>query len=165
MDDSSGSSVSIKDEQKSVEMDRSIHNDSVPRGPQQTDAHIMPETTDEPQELDVEKALEAEEEPRPLGPMDPASFPDGGAEAWLVVSGAFCCLFCSFGWINAIGEFQAYYETGPLSNYSPSTISWSTFFWSSIFLTIPFVESRDMVWEPRHVVYSTNMFHDPLRML
>lgn len=31
---------------------------------------------------------------------DPDSFPDGGWEAWLAVSGAFCCLFCSFGWIN-----------------------------------------------------------------
>jgi hypothetical protein len=27
--------------------------------------------------------------------------PDGGAEAWLVVLGAWCSLFCSFGWINS----------------------------------------------------------------
>ena len=26
--------------------------------------------------------------------------PDGGAQAWLVVLGAFCGLFVSFGWIN-----------------------------------------------------------------
>lgn len=32
--------------------------------------------------------------------MGPGDFPDGGLQAWLVVSGAFCCLFCSFGWIN-----------------------------------------------------------------
>ena len=27
--------------------------------------------------------------------MDSGAFPDGGWEAWLAVSGAFCCLFCS----------------------------------------------------------------------
>ncbi len=32
--------------------------------------------------------------------MSPDAFPDGGLQAWLVVLGAFCCLFCSFGWIN-----------------------------------------------------------------
>ncbi|KAL9615530.1 MAG: hypothetical protein Q9167_000043 [Letrouitia subvulpina] len=56
--------------------------------------------------------------------FDPTSFPDGGPQAWLVVSGAFCCLFCSFGWINCIGVFQAYYQTHQLRAYSPSTIAW-----------------------------------------
>lgn len=27
--------------------------------------------------------------------------PDGGAEAWLAVLGAWCVTFCSFGWINS----------------------------------------------------------------
>jgi hypothetical protein len=27
--------------------------------------------------------------------------PDGGAAAWLVVFGAWCTSFCSFGWINS----------------------------------------------------------------
>lgn len=53
----------------------------------------MPEVTG-PQQLDVEKAA-----PKP-GVHDAKSFPDGGWEAWLVVSGAFCVMFCSFGWIN-----------------------------------------------------------------
>ena len=35
----------------------------------------------------------------PAGP-DPAAFPDGGLQAWLVVLGAFCTVFASFGWIN-----------------------------------------------------------------
>jgi hypothetical protein len=26
--------------------------------------------------------------------------PDGGLQAWAVVLGGFCCLFCSFGWTN-----------------------------------------------------------------
>ena len=54
-------------------------------------------------------------------PGDP---PDGGLEAWLVVLGAWCCNFCSLGFINSIGVFQTYYEQGPLHNYSPSAVAW-----------------------------------------
>lgn len=50
--------------------------------------------------------------------------PDGGTWAWLCVLGAWCTSFCSFGWLNSIGAFQEYYQTGPLSTYSASTISW-----------------------------------------
>jgi hypothetical protein len=50
--------------------------------------------------------------------------PDGGTWAWLCVLGAWCTSFCSFGWLNSIGAFQEYYETGPLKDYSASTISW-----------------------------------------
>lgn len=67
-----------------------------------TEANILPETADEPQETeaDIEKAAG---EGRPMvGMMDPKSFPDGGLEAWSVILGAFCCLFCSFGWINCM---------------------------------------------------------------
>lgn len=28
--------------------------------------------------------------------------PDGGLAAWSVVLGAWCALFCSFGWINSM---------------------------------------------------------------
>ena len=55
---------------------------------------------------------------------NPADFPDGGLEAWLVVLGAWCCLFVSFGWITSIGVFQDYYQNHQLRNYSSSTISW-----------------------------------------
>lgn len=123
MDNSAASSASIQDDMKSAEMRHSTTSNRAHASPQKTDANIMPETADEPQELDLEKA-EADRKTKPLGPMHPASFPDGGAEAWLVVSGAFCCLFCSFGWINAIGVFQSFYETGPLKSYSASAISW-----------------------------------------
>ncbi|RSM15055.1 hypothetical protein CDV31_005135 [Fusarium ambrosium] len=50
--------------------------------------------------------------------------PDGGAAAWLVVLGAWCCSFSSPGWINSVGSFQQYYEVGPLKDYSSSTIAW-----------------------------------------
>jgi hypothetical protein len=69
---------------------------------------------------DVEKA-----EKPPMKPwMDPKSFPDGGAKAWLTVAGASACLFVSFGWINCIGVFQDYYQTHQLRQYSPSEIAW-----------------------------------------
>ena len=88
-----------------------------------TDANIMAGTADEPHEADLEKG-EGSQKPANPSPFDPSSFPDGGLEAWLAVSGAFCCLFCSFGWINAIGVFQAYYEQNELSSYSASDVSW-----------------------------------------
>ncbi|KFY09819.1 hypothetical protein V491_07956 [Pseudogymnoascus sp. VKM F-3775] len=49
---------------------------------------------------------------------------DGGFRAWSVVFGAWCCHFCAFGWVNASGNFQEYYETHQLRHYSSSTISW-----------------------------------------
>lgn len=60
----------------------------------QQNVYIMPEILDHP------TAKELEEVPLKPGAHDPKSFPDGGWEAWLVVSGAFCVMFCSFGWIN-----------------------------------------------------------------
>ncbi|KAI1123181.1 major facilitator superfamily domain-containing protein [Nemania abortiva] len=64
--------------------------------------------------------------PAPAAPtgFNPADFPDGGFEAWLVVFGGFLALFCSFGLVNCIGVFQEYYLDGPLSNYSASAVSW-----------------------------------------
>ncbi|KAM5527622.1 monocarboxylate [Fusarium oxysporum f. sp. phaseoli] len=68
------------------------------------------------QEADAEKAR-------------PATFPgndapDGGLTAWLVVLGAWCTSFCSFGWLTSVGVFQEYYQNESLSNYSSSTIAW-----------------------------------------
>ena len=33
-------------------------------------------------------------------------------------------MFVSFGWINAVGVFQNYYEQVPLRQYTPSTVGW-----------------------------------------
>lgn len=49
---------------------------------------------------------------------------DHGPRAWTVVLGAWCCLFCGFGWVNAIGIFQEYYQTHQLASYSSSSIAW-----------------------------------------
>ncbi|KAK8034824.1 hypothetical protein PG993_009819 [Apiospora rasikravindrae] len=52
-----------------------------------------------------------------------SEFPEGGREAWLVVFGAWCALFCTFGLITCIGVFLDYYKKGPLATYSPSAVS------------------------------------------
>ncbi|OGM39540.1 monocarboxylate transporter [Aspergillus bombycis] len=55
---------------------------------------------------------------------DAARHVDHGLRAWTVVAGAWCCLFCGFGWVNAIGIFQDYYQAHQLRTYSASSISW-----------------------------------------
>ena len=77
------------------------------------------ETSDRESE-DVEKA----EKPPPNPWMDPKSYPEGGAKAWLTVAGASACLFVSFGWVNCVGIFQDYYQTHQLREYSASEIAW-----------------------------------------
>ncbi|TVY26496.1 Fujikurins efflux protein [Lachnellula hyalina] len=52
--------------------------------------------------------------------------PDQGWRAWQAVVGAWCCLFASFGWINALGIFQDYYEKILLRESSASAIAWIT---------------------------------------
>ncbi|POR38655.1 Putative transporter MCH4, partial [Tolypocladium paradoxum] len=61
---------------------------------------------------------------KPGAPAAAADFPDGGAEAWLVVAGTWAALFCTFGLINCVGEFEHYYVAGPLKQYSSSSVSW-----------------------------------------
>ncbi|KAF2135279.1 uncharacterized protein K452DRAFT_281766 [Aplosporella prunicola CBS 121167] len=60
-----------------------------------------------------------QQEAKPL-----AQPPDGGTRAWLVTLGCWCAFFVTFGWINAIGVFQEYYQQHLLRDYSPSTIAW-----------------------------------------
>ena len=97
MDDSSGTEATMDNEKHSTDHRHSISHNSDPK--EQTEANILPDTADESQDMDLEKAQPDEKPKAPAG-FDPSSFPDGGMEAWLAVSGAFCCLFCSFGWIN-----------------------------------------------------------------
>ncbi|CZR68684.1 related to MFS transporter [Phialocephala subalpina] len=54
----------------------------------------------------------------------PTSAQDGGLAGWTCVLGSFFALFCTFGWLNALGLFQTYYEENLLSMHSASTISW-----------------------------------------
>ncbi|GAA6041248.1 hypothetical protein JCM8097_001296 [Rhodosporidiobolus ruineniae] len=50
--------------------------------------------------------------------------PDGGLRAWLNVAGGWLILFSSFGFVNAWGAFQAYYQLYRFPNQSSSAISW-----------------------------------------
>ncbi|TEY84036.1 hypothetical protein BOTCAL_0022g00100 [Botryotinia calthae] len=50
--------------------------------------------------------------------------PEGGLTGWLCVIGCSMCMFSTFGFLNAIGVFQTYYQLHELSQYTPSTISW-----------------------------------------
>ncbi|KAJ5633209.1 hypothetical protein N7490_009548 [Penicillium lividum] len=56
--------------------------------------------------------------------------------AWLVIFGAFTCLFCTVGFLNSFGVFEDYYATAQLAHESQSTIGWlgamSIFFLFSI---------------------------------
>lgn len=84
---------------------------------------------------DPENVIEADLEKAGIHPppqnhmppgMNPADFPDGGLAAWTVVFGGWCGLFCTFGMINCIGVFNAYYIENSLANYSASSVSWIT---------------------------------------
>lgn len=66
-------------------------------------------------------------------------FPEGGREAWIVLFGTWCVLFCTFGLGNSIGVFQTYYVSHALRQYSSSTISWITSFMQWVLNFLPIV--------------------------
>ncbi|KAJ5729095.1 monocarboxylate transporter [Penicillium malachiteum] len=86
--------------------------------------------------------------------------PDGGLTAWLVALGAWCSLFCTFGWINSVGVFQSYYETELLSQYSSSTIAWipslQIFF---MFAMGPIVGQLYDKFGPRYLILGGSFLH------
>ncbi|KAH7127286.1 major facilitator superfamily domain-containing protein [Dactylonectria macrodidyma] len=97
------------------------------------DNSIAPEKVAQPESAsgsETERDIEDARNPVPSDRTDDAAQlqdagpPDGGTAAWLVVLGAWCCSFCSPGWINSMGTFQEYYQLGPLHDYSSSTIAW-----------------------------------------
>ncbi|CAD6454327.1 5265c8df-1c99-438b-a585-f04aab271371 [Sclerotinia trifoliorum] len=72
-------------------------------------------------ENEILAAVQSESEKQNAFALD---FPDGGARAWSVALGAAGVLFCTFGYINAFGVYQEYYQTHQLSHRTPSDISW-----------------------------------------
>ncbi|KAK0650019.1 riboflavin transporter MCH5 [Cercophora newfieldiana] len=60
--------------------------------------------------------------PAPIGPPD--DFPEGGTQGWLVAGGTAGIMFCTLGYANSFGVFQAYYIGNQLKDHSPDDISW-----------------------------------------
>ncbi|PWN24961.1 MFS general substrate transporter [Jaminaea rosea] len=70
---------------------------------------------------DVEHAVTPDEKASPSAAPTPTQ---PGRAGWLCVLGSACCLFMGFGFLNAFGVLQQYYETTYLRGTSPSSISW-----------------------------------------
>ncbi|KAL4911334.1 hypothetical protein BDW74DRAFT_7621 [Aspergillus multicolor] len=64
-----------------------------------------------------EEAVQPKEETQP-------EFPEGGFRAWSVALGNAGVMFCTLGYINSWGVYQAYYEANQLRNSTASAISW-----------------------------------------
>lgn len=104
---------------------------------------------------DLEKAAAAS-----LAPSRPEDFPDGGAKAWLVILGGWCCLFVSFGWITSIGVFQDYYQSHQLKDYSSSEVAWIPALQAfMMFSGAPFFGKIFDNYGPRHLVFFGTIFH------
>ncbi|KAH8880176.1 major facilitator superfamily transporter [Thozetella sp. PMI_491] len=66
------------------------------------------------------------------------TYPEGGAQAWLVVLGSWLAMFASLGLLNVLATFQTYIVSHQLSNYDAGTIGWifSLYTFLSFFLGI-----------------------------
>ncbi|KZT05783.1 MFS general substrate transporter [Laetiporus sulphureus 93-53] len=60
--------------------------------------------------------------PLPSPALPSIDIPDGGLRAWMSVLGGFIVLFCTFGYSNSFGVYQAYFTLAGTS--SSSNISW-----------------------------------------
>ncbi|KAH7173153.1 uncharacterized protein B0J16DRAFT_389044 [Fusarium flagelliforme] len=86
--------------------------------------------------------------------------PLNGGVAWLVVLGAWCASFCSFGWINSVGAFQEYYQNELFPNYSPSTISWIPSLQIFFMMVMgPIVGKLYDSYGPRYLVFGGSLLH------
>ena len=118
------------------------HNSEVSLPASQKNAERQSKEASDAEPEDVEKA----EKPPPNPWMDPKSFPDGGAKAWLTVAGASACLFVSFGWVNCVGIFQEYYQSNQLKDYTASDISWIPALQSTSSLVAVFISLTMLVF-------------------
>jgi len=125
-----------------------------------TEATILPESQGIAN-ADIEQEAQSEKKKAPvIGGVNPADFPDGGLEAWTVALGGWCCLFCSFGWINCVGIFQDYYQTHQLKSYSPSTVAWiPSLEIFMMFLGGTFLGKMFDNYGPRYLLLGGTFFH------
>lgn len=67
-----------------------------------------------------------DKEARTTAPPDGADsgYPEGGAQAWSVVLGAWCAMIPSMGLLNSLGVLHAWIGNHQLQDYSESSIGW-----------------------------------------
>ncbi|KAL2871030.1 MCT family MFS transporter [Aspergillus lucknowensis] len=65
----------------------------------------------------------AAEKPQPEATLDD-KFPEGGSRAWGVALGNAGVTFCTLGYVNSWGVYQAYYQVNQLRDESSSAIAW-----------------------------------------
>ncbi|KAG5658059.1 hypothetical protein KAF25_007010 [Fusarium avenaceum] len=126
-----------------------------PSSPRLSETTLQNQTPFNNEKSDLEDgSTQLEAKAAPGGP------PDGGLTAWLVVLGAWCTSFCSFGWINSVGAFQEYYQNDLLKGTSPSTVAWipslQIFF---IMGTGPIVGKLYDTYGPRYLILGGSFLH------
>ncbi|MCJ1384951.1 hypothetical protein MMC17_008069 [Xylographa soralifera] len=75
-------------------------------------------------DVELEKAQARTLSPPNEPQAKPDMPPEEGTAGWLCAAGCTIGLFCTFGFLNAVGVFQTTYQATMLSTYTPSTISW-----------------------------------------
>lgn len=80
--------------------------------------HTDPEKAASSPEISSRQSLEKD------GQADASDVPEGGAQAWLVAAGTGGILFCTMGYTNSFGVFQAYYMSHQLQNENQERIAW-----------------------------------------
>ncbi|KAH8924441.1 MFS general substrate transporter [Atractiella rhizophila] len=82
----------------------------------------MSSTTEEKSTASTDAQLQSQLEE--VKPTAESQSKEQSLKPWLAVAGAFLVQFCTFGYVNAFGVFQAYYTFDQLRGYSSSDISW-----------------------------------------
>lgn len=75
-------------------------NDDIEKGIQPSEQQVPVQKDVQDAQADPATEKTDTTTPSSTGPPAPGPPPDGGLQAWMVVVGAFCGLFVSFGWIN-----------------------------------------------------------------
>ncbi|KAK7431338.1 hypothetical protein QQZ08_002109 [Neonectria magnoliae] len=77
-----------------------------------------------PRDVDASDTYnDIDDKPEPKD-QDDDDFPDGGLGAWLVAIGAAGTFFCTLGYTNVFGIFQAYYMFNQMPERSADDIAW-----------------------------------------